>query len=385
MKKKTRNGYLRLLAWGIAAVVLALDMLFLFMPARDYSAMENRNLQTFPQLSWQRVRNGRFEAQFEDYVEDQFPARNFWISFKSGIDRFLGRTESNGVFLGKDGYLVQNFTEPTEENYARTLNALADFSARHADLRQSMLLVPSALTICRDKLPSHAIAGDENGYISRMQADLSSGSAIRFIDVREDLKAQAAASQLYYRTDHHWTTDAAYLAYLRLAAENGLTGAETAYERKLISDSFSGTLSASSGFRLRETDEINIYLQQTPIDHVVSYPESDAAGKFSSVYWTKNLSVRDQYTLFFDGNHPLVRIETAAAGKRALLVVKDSYANCFVPFLIPDYKKLVMVDPRYYTGDLETLMAAEGITDVLFLYNATTLATDTALWNDLSV
>ena len=115
---------------------------------------------------------------------------------------------------------------------------------------------------------------------------------------------------------------------------------------------------------------------------MVNYVEEGR--RSATVYAPECLEARDKYTVFFGGNHALVKLEMLSDSDRVLLVLKDSYANCFVPFLIPDYKAIVMVDPRYYTGDLETLMSAEGVTEVLFMYNANTFSSDTALKGDIA-
>ena len=378
--KKTRTKYLRMVAWTLLGIVVLLDAAFLIVPDRDYSATENRNLQLFPTLTGRTLTSGRFESQFEDYVADQFPLRNTWIRLKTTVDRLMGRTESNGVFLAKDGYLIQNFTEPDAQNYQETVLAVRNFASWHGQLNLYMMVVPSALTVYGDKLPANAIHGDESAYIDRLYRDLS-GSNLNLVDVRALFGQVADSAQLYYRTDHHWTTYAAYVAYRQLATMASLPGLATTYTPMLISDGFSGTLTASSGLRMSETDEVYAFLPENGVNHVVTYPGQD--GRYASVYFTDNLALRDKYTVFFNGNHPQVNIETGAETKRVLLVLKDSYANCFVPYLIQDYKKIIMVDPRYYTGDLETLLTSEGVTDVLFLYNANTLATDTSLKMDL--
>ena len=59
--------------------------------------------------------------------------------------------------------------------------------------------------------------------------------------------------------------------------------------------------------------------------------------------------------------------------------MKDSYANCLVPMLLPYFKTVIMVDPRYYRGNFDQLMERETVTDMLWLYNANTLLTDTSI------
>lgn len=375
--KRNQRSYLRIAVLLFAAVILLLGGVHLLSPVRTYSETENRNLETKPAFSWDAVYAGRYTQQYEAYIEDQFPFRTAWIGWKTAADRILGKQESNNIFLGKDGYLIQNFTQPDAGNLEETLEALRQFSQKHAELRQSMLIAPTAVSVLSDKLPRHAPVGDETAFLNRMAQECAA-DGIAFVNVSDALADAAQHEQVYYRTDHHWTTFGAYTAYLAFAAQNGLSGTKTAYQKLLVSDSFRGTLSASSGFRMSETDEIYIYLpEQHTCDYVVRYVEEQKTS--ASLYDTGSLAVRDQYAVFFKGNHPLVTIQTDAPSARTLLVLKDSYANCFVPFLLDDYAEIILVDPRYYADGLELLLSSAHVTDVLYLYNADTLASDSDL------
>ena len=379
--KKKRMLFLRATALAALALVLALDALFLFTGARAFSPLENRNLQQRPALTLAGVTSGRYESRFDDYVSDQFPFRDAWVALKTAIDRLGGRTESNGVYLGGDGYLIQDFTAPSEADYRANLDALAGFLQRHGDLKQYVMIAPTAVTVERDRLPALAPAGDEGGYLDRLARDLS-GAPARFIDLRAALAGARAQGQVYYRTDHHWTSDGAHAAYLALSAAAGLSGEAARLERRLLSGDFQGTLSASSGFLPMERDALWAYVPPEDEQFVVTYVGENR--RSASLFAAAHLDTRDQYAVFLDGNHPEIRIETTAANGRALLVLKDSYANCLIPMLVGDYEKIIVVDPRYFTGRLEVLMEAEGVNEVLVLYNASTLAGDTALRGDLA-
>lgn len=374
--KKKRVLSLRITAMMLAAVVLLLVGAFILLPDRAFSPAENRNLQQLPQPSLHALVSERFESRFDDYVADQFPLRDRWIAVKAVCDRLFGRTEANGIFLGRDGYLLRGFAAPDAESEAATLDALRGFCLRHASLGLYVMIAPSAMTVCADKLPAFAPCGDEGGYMDRLRDGLADTPA-EWIELRDVLRSDR---QLYYRTDHHWTTDAAALAYQAFADAARLNGG--AFERRILTDAFSGTLTASSGFRVDETDVIAAYLPEKAVNYVVNYV--DEGVRRASVYHPENLAARDKYTVFLNGNHPRVDIETATENKRRLLLIKDSYANCFAPFLIQDFQKIVIVDPRHYTDDVEALIGAERITDILFLYNAQTLAADVALRADIS-
>ena len=380
MKKERMTG-MRLAGIVLIGIVLLLDIAFFVGKDREFSPTENRNLTTLPAFSVDAAASGRFEASFDDYVADQFPFRDGWIRIKALADRLMGHNEANGVFLGSDGYLIQNFTMPDYDTYRAQADAIRDFSIRHSDMKQYMLVAPSALTVMADKLPAFAQAGDESGYIDKLKLD-TSDLTMQFIDVRDTLQQLKATEQVFYRTDHHWTTAAAYAAYRELARAAGLNGINMMYDRLLVTDSFSGTLGSMSGFRTGEQDSIEVFVPKAQtVDYVVTYVYE---GKRSaSFYDADKLKEKDKYAMFFSGNHPTIRIDTNADSKRVLLVFKDSYANCLIPFLVGDYKKIVVVDPRYFTDDIEELIEVEGINEILFLYNANTLAADKTLIQDI--
>ena len=113
--------------------------------------------------------------------------------------------------------------------------------------------------------------------------------------------------------------------------------------------------------------------------------DSDNGKKRPTVYDRSKLKEKDKYQVFFGGNHAMVDIMTTNDTARKLIVFKDSYANCFVPYLIPYYNEIVMIDPRYYYENVETLMANKGITEALFLYNLDTFMTDNSIAGALAV
>ena len=379
--KKKRLFFLRATAVMVLALVALLDAAFLIRRDRAFSPLENRSLQQRPPLTVRDLLSGRFESRFDRYVSDQFPLRDDWVALKSTLDRLAGQTKSNGVFLGGDGCLIQDFNAPSEADYRRTAAALTGFLDRHEDLAEYVMVAPTAVTVLADKLPALADAGDEGGYIDRLAEDLSETPAT-FIDLRPDFFAARGDVQLYYRTDHHWTSDGARLAYLALARAAGLPTDTGSFERRLLAGGFQGTLSAVSGFRMGDSEDLWGYVPGDDAPQLVATWVGENR-RSASLFVDECLDSRDKYAVFLGGNFPEVRIETTVDNGRALLVLKDSYANCMIPLLTLGYQKIVVVDPRYFTGDLEVLMAAEGVNEVLVLYNAETLAGDTALRADL--
>ena len=186
---------------------------------------------------------------------------------------------------------------------------------------------------------------------------------------------------LYYRSDHHWTTLGAWYAYEKAAEVMNIPGvaekAENIGENLYpVTAQFQGTLSARSGYQVSD-DTIEVYWPEPETELVVTYVQEQT--KSASLYASEKLSTKDKYGMFLNGNHPLTEIRTMASTGRKLLLVKDSYANCFVPYLTDGFEEIVLVDPRYYYDNLEKLMGQYGFTDVLFLYNLNTFLEDDVL------
>ncbi len=368
----------KILGVSFLAILFGMLLLGILLPDQDTSDEENRSLQTLPSFNLTEYFDGRFETKVENYVNDQFPGRSEFISLKAAMDKTLGVLESNGVYRASNNYLMEELTTPDEENLTETEDAIADFASRHRKLKMYFLLAPNAGNILSEYLPATVQMADQNGqmdaFFDRMQQ-----AGIKTIDVREAFSKNKADIDLYYRTDHHWTSDGAYLAYQ--TAIGTLTGdTATEYAPKVVKTDFRGTLASKSGFVNGVDDTIKIYLpvKESRYKNSVIY-YTDTQKKTTNYYQLKKLDTKDAYAVFGGSNHPMYTIETPVANKRRLLLVKDSYANSMIPFLTQHYREIVVVDPRYYFDSLEDLIQSEKITDVLFLYNANTFFADDSL------
>lgn len=379
MKKSLRNYRLFFHRLGLLFFLLPVIVLVssIILPDTGFSEKENRVLASRPALKLDQIISGGYEKQFETYENDQFPLRDMWITLKATTDRLMGKVEENGVYLGKNGYLMEAFNAPSQTQYDATVNAMTSFAQKHSDLKQYALIAPNSVNILKSNLPAFAPADDQNPWIDKLKDSLTS-AGVTFIDIR-DTFTDHKAEDLYYHTDHHWTTLGAYYAYLQAAAAMGIDTSSDSYDKAPVSQTFKGTLSAKSGFRSGETDEIDVFLPNgdNALSSVVNYV--DEQKKSASFYDTSKLNTRDKYALFFGGNHAQIKISTPTESNNTLLVLKDSYANSFIPFLAQHYRKIIMIDPRYYYGDLEQLLQVENVQEVLYLYNANTFFADTSL------
>ena len=374
---RTRHGML--LAYLLLGVVVLLTAITLLSRDRWFSENENRILAQAPKLNLSTLTDGSFAAQAEDHFADQFAGRDFWMSADLARQRFFGAKENNGVYLCRDNYLIQAPDAPDAAALARNLAAINDFAARHKDLKICMTTVPNAACILADKLPGGAPVRDQRADIAAIRDSLE---GVNFIDVTDTL-AEHSGEYLYYRTDHHWTSLGAYYGLTAMADGLGLPKLCN-YAVYTVSDSFVGTLASKSG-STGIRDLITVYDPQSDVAYNVTYYSGESASTVATPYKREALDTKDQYTVFFGGNHPRLDLRTTAETGRILLVFKDSYANCLLPLLTPYYEKILVIDPRYYYDDIETLIRHEGVTDVLFLYNVDTFQGDKSLANTLEI
>lgn len=381
MKKRNYKYFFHYMGVAFFLILLLVFLINILTPDKSFSQKENRVLSSKPELNLSQITSGKFSPKYETYVNDQFPLRDTWVTLKAGCDRLMGKTEENGVYLGKDGYLMEAFNPPPQKQLDSTLTAMTDFAQSHSNIKQYALIAPNAVNILEEKLPFAAPAIDQNPYIDTVKDTLNE-AGLTFIDVRDAL-SEHKDERIYYQTDHHWTTQGAWFAFNETAKIMEIDASSLEYESVPVSESFQGTLSAKSGFRSGKKEELSVFLPTGDApSSVVNYVNEQK--KSGSFYVTEQLKVRDKYALFFNGNHPQVKISTPVKENCTLLILKDSYANCFVPFLAPHYRNIIMVDPRYYYGDLEKLIQVENVQEILYLYNANTFFSDTSLELTLS-
>lgn len=379
--QKMRQLQGSVLATGFFALILLFGLIGLFSADRAFSDTENRSLAQRPKLTWDGAASGQYGEDLASYTADQFPARNFWVRLNNKFARILGKEEISGVYLCKDDYLIETPSAPNKEELAKNTDAINAFVESHPELNFHVCIVPNAIYVLQDKLPDNAPGQDQAAGIDEIRQRLS---GVSFPDVAEILCAHKD-EDLYYRTDHHWTSLAASYAFSQLAPSLNIAPVSE-YDIYTVSDTFEGTLSNKCGIAPKK-DVIEIYVPKTDVIYNVTYSGTSETGEENpvsrSMYVRDCLNDKNQYTVFFGGNYPLVTVDTTADCGRTLLLFKDSYANCMVQFLYPYFDHILMVDPRYYTGSVASLIRQNSVTDVLFFYNYSTFTQDTSLANAL--
>lgn len=374
MDNRKRRGRFESLLGKIFILSLFLVLIVnLILPDKEQSEEENRMLETLPAPGLTSILNGDFMEQWESYMSDQFVGRNLWRGLKVGLDRLGGSRMENGVYIGRDGQLLEDIAAPDQELFSENINAVKSLADTYSDIRTTVMLIPDAACILSDSLPAFATVEDQRQMFSMVERGL--GDSVNWVDAYSILNRHKT-EKLYYKTDHHWTTQGAFYVFREAAASLGIEGdVSDDYVSYTVTDSFNGVLASKSGVGLNEKEQIDIYVPtEGDDDVVVNYV--DEGKKRTSLYDSSKLETRDKYGVFFGGNTPVMDIRTVSTSRKRLLVVKDSFADCFIPFLTPYYREIVVVDPRYYSGTMEDIMDTYRITDILVLYSGNTFMTD---------
>ena len=352
-------------------------------PQRERSETENRSLEMRPSITWDSLISGKFADDYEDYLSDQFILRDGWITLKTAVERAILKQETNDVYFGRDGYLIEKhtgaFTSDTARQNVQRISAFMQkmsetFDADHL----SCIIVPNAVDVLVDKLPAYADPYDEELYLSQIRDAMPEGVWVDSSEVLKTRHAEDPSSQLYYRTDHHWKTDSAFRVFQNWLSQKKIAQASPdQYSVTSVTDQFEGTIASKLGIKGR-ADSIERYDPVVPFDYYLIYNQSDDIR--NSIYRDSYLDTKDKYAYFYGGNFGLIeaKMPDAQTGRR-LLIIKDSYAHCFAPFTYGYFDEVDMLDPRYYNASVSELIAGKDYTDVLFLFNAAGFAEETAI------
>lgn len=359
-------------------LIYGLTIASMINPIKGFSESENRVLEGRPKFSWESLFNGTFISKYETFVTDQFVYRDTWIGLKTRTELAMLKKDINGVYIGKDGYLIEKVdnSDLDMDQLSRNEKRLYAFIKKYKEQLGSehvfAMIVPTAFEVLKDKLPPFASGFDQGEFLDRLDKTLAN----QFIDLRKTF-SEHNKEYLFYKTDHHWTTLGAYYAYVEWANKIGVTPmSQEEFEIKKIADDFLGTIYSKINLKLSKDD---MYLYDSGKNYTVEY-NMDGVLK-NSLYEMSHLSTKDKYSVYFGGNNPIVKIDSENHNGKKLLIIKDSYAHSFAPFAVDHFETTYMVDLRYFNMPMSRFIEENGITDVLVLYNVNTYVKEKSLDN----
>ena len=375
MKIKKALQYLP--AFFFILCIFAFMILYFVLPKSDHSSQEKRNLAEFPETNAETIFEGKFQRELDTYLSDHIPGRNLFAGIGSFYELLCGQNGSKGIYLGSEGYL---FPKPSKnkENLLKNAEYISEF-ADSSDIPVYMTLIPSSGFINKAYLPiNHEVYNDDE-LIKDFSGSLS--KSVRFKDITEDFLSEWDSKQLYYKTDHHWTSEGAYECYSLLGGLMDYAPVPESSFRKERINNFYGTSYSKSALWTVSPDKMDLWSNQEQPEGSVKVEIRDGSDVKSSesYFFLERLNEDDKYPVFLDGNHSLVTITNSAAKGGTLVVIKDSYAHTIVPFLSQNYSKIIMADLRYYKKEISALAEEENADAVLILYSLDNLSADNNL------
>ena len=352
-------------------------------PDRTVSELENTTLTQRPKVTAQILSSAglnRFFNDYTQYTKDQIPGRDAWISLQSFVETaLLQKTQSGGILLGDKGQMFDRtygLVSSEERTLPRNIAAVASLAARCPG-KVYVMVAPAASSIYPERVPAHAPLLQEESYLSQIQAAVEQAGGT-YLSLEEALSAHKD-EYIYYRTDHHWTTQGAYYAYSELCGALGLEPFDRAAHTAVDVPDFYGTFYSRARTWNAQPDTLTYYDLDNPLTiYTVTGPGMPTEGQTTGLYDLDKLDVYDKYAAFLHGNNGLSRVEGDGEGR--ILVIKDSYANSFVPFLTANYAQIDVVDLRNYNYGLDGLIAENGYDQILVLYSFDSFKSDPYLY-----
>lgn len=364
--KKLNIGNLLLLI-SLCLIILAFSVSFFVKEARSFSEQENRSLQLFPKFKLSKLVDGSYTSQLHDFYSDQISLRSIMIELKANTELAMGKNENNSVIFGKDGYLIDK-NEYTEENYAilqKNSQKILEFCQKleNNGVSANAVLIPRKIDVLTDKLPPYySTERNQNAwkYVGEMQ---NLTYALK--------KAQMEGTEVFYKADHHWTSEGAYYAYCELGKLLGYDPLPLeSFELYVASEEFFGTTYSKSGFFGAKPDTLKLPKNLTEFTTTVV----DTGVSFEGFYDESYLAKKDKYSTFISGNNAHVSVyDTESEDKERLLLVKDSFSHALVPYLAQHFD-IELIDLRYYTDSLSEFISENNIENVLVIYGIDTFA-----------
>ncbi len=374
--KKKREPYKIILVSAFFLFLLAIPILtFINLPEEDrpFSENENRYLSGFPEISVEAYLDKSAMTGFESWFADRFFGREAWIKLKNGTERFIGKTEVNGIFT-EDDRMMQVWEGYDKDFIDKNLSAVNAFAEKNPDIPVNFMLAPTSQEIYSNLLPDSAPIGSQaelNEYC-RDNLDCS------YIDIFPTMMAHAD-EYIYYRTDHHWTTYGAYVAYTEASKALGFQATPLSdFDIEHASSEFRGTLYSKTLDDGVTPDIIDYYhFNGGNNDLTLTVNDGREIKEYDSLYFREYLEKKDKYSSFMGTNSPVMTITSEDnRNGQSILIFKDSYAHAFIPFLTNHYSNITVLDMRYINAGYSSIVDMSEFDSVLILYNAITFSED---------
>jgi hypothetical protein len=277
-----------------------------------------------------------------------------------------GKLQGKVLVLEDRAMNLFTYDEASGQAYADAINHIQERLIRDISqpVRSSVLLAPTAVefvqsTKLRSLSNSQKEAIDE--VYRKIRTDVAKIDALSAMSGHAD-------EPLFFRTDHHWTANGAFYAY---AAYIGTTSMEpmpiTAYEKGEVPGFLGSLHSSTMNHKLAAHPDTIVYYKPNVTHRYTVYYSGPLDMPLIDL---SHAAKKNKYRIFLSGDRPWARITSQIDNNRKLLIIKDSYGNALVPFLLPHYSEIFVVDPRQFNQPLVPFVQKHHIQEILYVNNA---------------
>ncbi|SDW10447.1 DHHW family protein [Paenibacillus sp. CF384] len=364
-------------------------------PSADKSELEQRDLALKPAFSWARLFAGEYTHEMDQYFADHFAFRSTLLQAGAGLKGLKGLPDKGGATIVEQGgdntaagssvtgsdsvkYLILgdraitlfNYSAEAANRYAKALNRFKASVDPHVHVYS--MLAPSSAAFLGDSKYRDMTDSQQDAF-AVIDSQLNKG--ITPVDAYAALK-QHRSEYIYFRTDHHWTSLGAYYAYSELMKKMDVKPRPlNTYKKGSIENFLGSSYKATLSAKLRvHPDTIDYYDPQVEYSYkALTTKEKSVSRHVVDPHYAA--AGNGFYAVFLGGDFPLGEITTKHKNGKKLVVVKDSYANALIPYLLPHFEEIDIIDPRYYKGSITAYVKEHRITDVLLLSSSTAART----------
>ncbi|MBQ7173680.1 MAG: hypothetical protein IJR88_06155 [Clostridia bacterium] len=392
---------------GALLLLFTVGLLFFLRPATSES--EKRELTKFPTPTGETLAFGEFFEGVSTWYADTFPGREALVSGSLAMKSLRGiqdeviirpsdptptpnpdgeTTDSEdttpierlgGVYLkGKTAYEIYGESREQSAEYAALISKAAAQLSGKATVYD--LIVPLSSNVNLSAAEQASIGcSDADAAIDRMFSAMQGVKTVEVLDLLKSHKNE----YLYFRTDHHWTALGAYYSYTAFCKAAGISPKSLSDWQKYEFQGFLGTLYNEAGkpsVLTNNPDTVEAWVPNGTNDIYITDKNGERSRYRSGVVRVDTdkfyAAAGSKYNCFIMGDNPLSEIhnETLHDGS-SIIVVKESFGNAFVPFLVDHYEYVYVVDYRYFTPTtgktLSQFVAETGAKNVLFINNLT--------------
>ncbi len=434
-RKKEKQNINKTYALKVVAFFLMLYIgatVSFMIPLRPtYSESEKRDLKEFPKFSYEAILSGSYFDDISTWFSDTFPFREQLTKLNTSIKKLSGfdsiaihgdvdlgddipdvpmdipetstpettlppettvpqttepattekaeepkpdiKTQSLGAILvaGNSAYEYYNFSSKLAPDFINCVSNIKGVAGNKSNVYS--LLIPTSMDITlHDSIRKDINSSDQKKALDYFNSSFKNVTAVSSI---YDVEKAHKDEYTYFRTDHHWTALGAYYAYEEFCKAKGIAPVPVTDYLTASFDGFLGTFYSSSGqsSALGDTpDTVVAYLPRNNVECTLT--ESDGRQyKWDVISDVSEYAPNLKYLTFIGGDQALVTINNLDMTEgSSCLVIKESYGNAFVPFLIPHYKNVYVIDPRHYKGTLSDFTENNQVDDIIFLANIST-------------